>query len=429
MDIIVMFVVMFVLLFTGVPIGISIACAMLSLLMINPITTVQFIAQFMYSGLNSFTLISLPFFILAGTIMESGGLSRRMVNTADAIVGNITGSLGMVTIIGCMFFGAVSGSAIATVAAIGGIMLPAMAKAGYDKTYATALTTVAGCLGFIVPPSTPMVIYGVTNSVSIGAMFIAGFLPALVVGISLMFVNYCYCKKHGLVGSGHKISFRNVKKQFWDSKWALLMPIIILGGIYSGIMTPTESAVMACFYGIIIGKFVYKELTYERIWHLFKDNTSFIGAMMFTFAPAGALSAVFAYLKVPAMISTFFFSISTNPYVILALVFLLLIVVGMLLETTPAILLITPILLPVAKQVGLDPIHFGIFCILVLCIGLVTPPVAMGLFVAQSMTGISMMKIAKLCIPFMVALAVSCFIIAIFPQITLILPQISGYIK
>lgn len=428
MSVAVMFLVMFFLLFVGVPIGVSIACAMFTLLALNPVTTVQFVAQNMFSGLNSFTLIALPFFILAGTIMEGGGLSRRMINAADSIVGNVTGSLGMVTVIACMFFGAVSGSAIATVAAIGGIMLPEMAKAGYDKTYATALTTVAGCLGFIVPPSTPMVIYGITNGASIGAMFMAGFLPAIVVGGSLMVVNYFYCKKHGYVSSGHEITARNIARQFWDAKWALLMPVIILGGIYTGVMTPTESAVVACAYGIIIGKFVYRELTFKRIWEMFKENTSFIGAMMFTFAPAGALSAIFAYLKVPAMISSFFLSISTNKYVILALVFVLLLIVGMLLETTPAILLITPILLPVAKQVGINPVHFGIFCILTLCIGLVTPPVAMGLFVAQSITGISMMKIAKRAIPFMIALAVSCMIIAVFPSISLLLPNLSGYI-
>lgn len=428
MSVAVMFIVMFALLFLGVPIGISIACAMFSLLALNPVTTTQFVAQSMYSGLSSFTLIALPFFILSGTIMESGGLSRRMINVADALVGNVTGSLGMVTIIACMFFGAVSGSAIATVAAIGGIMLPAMAKAGYDKVYATALTTVAGCLGFIVPPSTPMVIYGITNRVSIGAMFMAGFLPALVVGGLLMLVNYVYCKKHNLVGSGHRFSLRNVARQFWLSKWALLMPVIILGGIYGGFMTPTESAVIACFYGIVVGKYVYKELTFKRIWHMFKDNTSFIGAMMFTFAPAGALSSIFAYLKVPTAIAGFFFSISTNKYVILLLIFILLVIVGMLLETTPAILLITPILLPVVEPLGIDPIHFGIFCILVLCIGLVTPPVAMGLFVAQSMTGISMMRIAKKAIPFMLALAVSCAIIGLFPEISLIIPRLSKYI-
>lgn len=192
----------------------------------------------------------------------------------------------MVTIIACMFFGAVSGSAIATVAAIGGIMLPAMVKSGYDKVYATALVAIAGSLGMIIPPSTPMVVYGVTNNVSIGDLFMAGFLPGLLIGGALMVVNYVICKRKGYgVGIKHKVSGKNIGKAFWDAKWALFMPLIILGGIYSGIVTPTEASVVACVYGILVGLLVYKELTFKKLWQMFKDNTCFIGAMLFTFAP------------------------------------------------------------------------------------------------------------------------------------------------
>ncbi len=420
-----MFLSMFGLLLLGVPIGVSLACSVLILLTVNPLTTTEFVAQALYSGLDSFTLISLPFFMIAGTIMEAGGISKRIVNAANSIVGNITGSLGMVTIIACMFFGAVSGSAIATVAAIGGIMLPAMVKSGYDKVYATALVAIAGSLGMIIPPSTPMVVYGVTNNVSIGDLFMAGFLPGLLIGGALMVVNYVICKRKGYgVGIKHKVSGKNIGKAFWDAKWALFMPLIILGGIYSGIVTPTEASVVACVYGILVGLLVYKELTFKKLWQMFKDNTCFIGAMLFTFAPAGALSSIFAYLKVPDMITRFFTGITTNQQLILLMMLVLLLIVGMFLETTPSIILFSPILYPVATSVGVDPVHFGIFVVVALAMGLVTPPVAMDLFVAQSMTGISMLKISKKAVPFLLAMFTAVLLITLIPEISMVLVKL-----
>lgn len=420
-----MFLSMFGLLLLGVPIGVSLACSVLILLTVNPLTTTEFVAQALYSGLDSFTLISLPFFMIAGTIMEAGGISKRIVNAANSIVGNITGSLGMVTIIACMFFGAVSGSAIATVAAIGGIMLPAMVKSGYDKVYATALVAIAGSLGMIIPPSTPMVVYGVTNNVSIGDLFMAGFLPGLLIGGALMVVNYVICKRKGYgAGIKHKVSGKNIGKAFWDAKWALFMPLIILGGIYSGIVTPTEASVVACVYGILVGLLVYKELTFKKLWQMFKDNTCFIGAMLFTFAPAGALSSIFAYLKVPDMITRFFTGITTNQQLILLMMLVLLLIVGMFLETTPSIILFSPILYPVATSVGVDPVHFGIFVVVALAMGLVTPPVAMDLFVAQSMTGISMLKISKKAVPFLLAMFTAVLLITLIPEISMVLVKL-----
>lgn len=401
----ILFGVMFALLFLGVPIGVSIACAMLALIRFAPITKLTFIAQSLYSGLDNFTLLSLPFFMIAGTIMEGGGISRRIVKAANSAIGNVTGSLGMVSIIACMFFGAVSGSAIATVAAIGSIMLPAMAQEGYNRTYATALIAVAGSLGMIVPPSTPMVVYGVTNNVSIGALFMGGFLPAMVVGGLLMTVNYFTCRKYGWVGKNHRLSGKEIAKTFWDAKWALLMPVIILG------------------------RFIYRELTWRNIWEMYKKNTSFIGAMLFTFAPAGALSSIFAYMKIPARITAFFISISSNPYVILFMILILLLIVGMFLETTPSMLLISPILLAVVQEIGVNPVHFGIFMVLALCVGLVTPPVAMDLFVAQSMTGIDMISIARKGKWFILSMIAATLIILYVPWISLVLPKFFGMIR
>lgn len=414
----IMFLVMFGLMFLGVPIAVAIYLALIVLVGMNPVTTANFLAQTLYSGVASFTMLALPFFMVAGTIMETGGLSKRLVNAAKSMIGGITGSLGMVTIISCMFFGAVSGSAPATVAAIGAIMIPMMVQDGYNKYYATGLTCCAGGLGVIVPPSYPLVLYGVTCNQSVGELFMAGLGPALVVGGVLMVINYIYCKKHGLKGD-NKFNLRELGKNFWDAKWAMVMPIIILGGIYGGFFTATEAAVVAAVYGIIIGLFVYKELKFVKLWELFRDNAAFIAGTMFVMGPAKATGQVFAYLNITKIISNFLFNISTNYYVILFLIFIILFIVGMFVQTTPAIVILAPTLLAVVEQVGVDPIHFGIIMTLALAIAFVTPPVALNLFVGSSMTGISIDKITRAAWPFLIGLIISFFVVAYCPPIAL----------
>ena len=420
MGTVVLFIVMFVLLIIGVPIGIALALSMIALLWVEPVTRIAFVAQSLYSGLDSFTLLALPFFMIAGSIMDTGGISKRLVNVANSFVGNITGGLGIVTIIACMFFGAISGSAPATVAAIGAIMIPQMIRNGYDKYYATGLVAVAGGLGVIVPLSYPMVIYGVTNNVSIGDLFLAGVGPAFVVGIILIIFNYFNCKKRGYKGSGNNFVFSNTLKAIWDAKLALFMPVIILGGIYGGIFTATEAAVVSTVYGIIIGKFFYKELSWEKIWNMYKENIPFLGGMMFTFAPAAAMGSIFAYLDVPEKVNRFFLNISTNVYIVLLLIFALLLVVGMFVQTTPAIVILSPILLSVVRELGVDPVHFGMIMTLGLAIAFVTPPVAANLFVAMSMTGLSMVKIVRLATPFIIGLCIALVIVGFVPQISLV---------
>ena len=414
----IMFFVMFGLMFLGVPIAVSIFLAMVILISINPVTTANFLAQTFYSGVANFTMLALPFFMVAGTIMETGGLSRRLVNAAKSMIGGITGSLGMVTIIACMFFGAVSGSAPATVAAIGAIMIPMMVQDGYNKYYATGLTCCAGGLGVIVPPSYPMVLYGVTVNQSVGELFMAGLGPALVVGGILMVINYVYCKKHGLKGE-NKFRVSEMLKSFWEAKWALVMPIIILGGIYGGYFTATEAAVVAAVYGIVVGMLVYRELKLVRLWEIFRDNTAFIAGTMLVMAPAKATGQVFAYLNITKDISNFLFGISTNYYVILFFIFIILFIVGMFVQTTPAIVILAPTLLAVASQVGVHPIHFGIIMTLALAIAFVTPPVALNLFVGSSMTGISIDKITRSAWPFLIGLIIAFFVVAYVPFISL----------
>jgi len=414
----IMFLVMFGLMFLGVPIAVALFISLFVLIGIDPVTTANYIAQSLYSGTASFTLLALPFFMVAGAIMETGGLSKRLVSAANSMVGGITGSLGMVTVLACMFFGAVSGSAPATVAAIGTIMIPMMVRDGYNKYYATGLTCVAGGLGIIVPPSYPMVLYGVTCNVSIGDMFIAGIGPALVVGAILMLLNYLYCKKHALRGR-NKFSFSNMFKNIWNAKAALVMPVIILGGIYGGIFTATEAAVVAAVYGIVIGLFVYKELKFIKLWEIFKSNGIFIAGTMFIMAPARATGSVFAYLGINETISKFLFSVSDNRYIIITMIFGILFIVGMFVQTTPAIVILAPTLLVVVQQVGIDPIHFGMIMVLALAIAFVTPPVALNLFVGSSMTGISIDKITKAALPFIAGLIIALFIVGFIPQISL----------
>ena len=352
--------------------------------------------------------------MICGNIMDKGGISKRLVAAANNCIGGITGSLGVVTILACMFFGAVSGSAVATVAAIGAIMLPEMVRNGYDKYYATGLCAVAGGLGIIVPPSYPMVIYGVTNNESIGDLFIAGIVPAMLVGGLLMLVNYIYCKKRGIRGD-NKFHLMTALKGFWDAKWALLMPVIILGGIYAGIFTATEAAVVATVYGILIGCFVYKEVTFGDLWKEFKATATFSGGMMWTVAPATAIGLIFAYMGVNKAIASFFLGISTNAYVVIFLVIVILFFIGMFMQTTPAIVIFSPVLLNVVKAVGISSLQFGVVMTLALAVGFCTPPVCANVFVAQSMTGLPMDKIVKPAIPFIGVLILALLMVAFVP--------------
>lgn len=410
---------MLIMLLIGVPIGIALAGSMVCLLLYEPVTTMTFITQAMYTGVGNFTLLALPFFMIAGSIMDTGGISKRLVAVANVIMGDMTGGLGMVTILACMFFGAISGSAPATVSAIGGIMIPQMIRAGYDKYYATGLCAVAGGLGVIVPPSYPLVVFGVTNNCSISDLFLAGWGPAILVGVFLMLVNYAYSKKHHYLGTGEKFSIKRLARELWDAKLAFFMPGIILGGIYSGAFTATEAAVVAVVYGIIVGKFVYRELSFRALWKMYKDNIPILGGMMFVFAPAAGLGAVFAMMGVTKAIQAGFLAVSSNFFVIMLLIFILLFFVGMFVQTTPAIVIFSPILLPIVAAFGMDPIQFGLVMTLSLAIAFVTPPVAANLFVATSMTGLGMIPIVKRALPFIAALFLAMVIVGFVPGVSM----------
>jgi C4-dicarboxylate transporter DctM subunit len=420
MDALIIVLVALVLMFIGVPVGISFCMGMITGALLLGVSNIQFVAQGMYNGFNNVPVIAIPCFILAGLVMETGGLSKRLVNIANHLVGNTTGGLGAVTIFACLFFGAVSGSAPATVAAIGGIMIPSMVKHHYQKDYSTGLVACAGGLGVVVPPSIPFVIYGFATDTSIGDLFIAGVVPALVIAACLLIVSYFMSKKAGYTGTGQPFNVKEFLKALWDGIWALFMPIIILGGIYGGVFTPTEAAVVAVMYGLFVSMVIYRELSFRKLFQLVDNFVSFNGGIVLTFAPAIALGAIFALLGIPKAITSTLIAVSSSKIVALLLVNAFLLVVGMLLDSITSIILLAPMLLAALLPFGVNPVHFGIIMTLNLAIGFVTPPVAANLYVASGMTGIPIERLAKVAFPFIIALFVALILVTYIPKLSLL---------
>ena len=419
------FVLLFVLLFMGVPIGTSLGIPVAILVAATQITSFEYIAQFLYTKIADFTMLSLPFFLLAGDIMDGGGLSKRMVAVANSLIGNVTGALGAVTVIACMFFGAVSGSAPATVAAIGTIMIPQMVYDGYDKGYAVGLVCVAGGLGIIVPPSFPMVLYGVTNGVSIGDMFLAGWGPSFVVGGVLIFINWLICKKRGYKSPIPKeTSLKLFVKSVWEGKWALLMPIIILGGIFGGIFTPTEASAVAVVYSLIISLFVYKDMSFKELPQVFVEGAVSTATIMVMVGLSSASSYVITTSGLPQQLVSFFSSITNSPVVILLLLNILFLIIGMLMEANAAVVMMTPILLPLLNAFGIDLLQFGIVMSFNLCIGLVTPPVGLCLLLCNQTGETRLSHSRKAMMPMLLISIIVLFLITYVSPLTTLLPSI-----
>jgi C4-dicarboxylate transporter DctM subunit len=419
MDGLIIILVALFLMFIGVPVGISFCMGMITGALLLGVSNIQYVAQGMYNGFNNLPVIAIPCFILAGLVMETGGLSKRLVNIANHLVGHTTGGLGAMTILACLFFGAVSGSAPATVAAIGGIMIPSMVKHHYNKDYATGLVACAGGLGVVVPPSIPFVIYGFATDTSIGDLFLAGVVPALIIGACLLIVSYLMSRKAGYTGTGQPFNLKKFLKALWEGIWALFMPLIILGGIYGGVFTPTEAAVVAVFYGLFVSMVIYRELSFRDLFQLIDKFVSFNGGIVLTFAPAIALGAIFALLGIPKAITSGLIAVSSSKLVALLLVNAFLLVVGMLLDAITSIILLAPMLLAALQPFGVDPVHFGIIMTLNLAVGFVTPPVAANLYVASGMTGIPIERLAKVAFPFIIALFIALILMTYVPSLSL----------
>ena len=379
------------------------------------------VAQKAFTGLDSFTLIAIPFFMLAGNLMALGGIARRIVNLADAAVGKFTGGLGMATIIGCMFFAAISGSGPATVTAMGSIMLPEMEKRGYDRAFSTGLTATAGTIGVIIPPSIPFVIYGVASGTSVGDMFKAGFIPGILIGIGLMIVCWVISKKRGYKGIEQTKSEESFLKTFLDTLPALMAPIIILGGIYGGIFTPTEAAVVATVYSLIVGKFIYHELNWKIIYESYRSTADMNG---FTGLALGFSMSFAAYLtmeQIPSKVASVVLSAVSSPVAIIALIIVILLVVGCFVDNISSCLILTPVFLPMVKAIGMDPVHFGIMMTVALAIGFVTPPYGVNLFVASAVAKLKIEQVSKAAIPFLGAMFVCLLLIAYIEPISMAL--------
>ncbi|AIY06662.1 C4-dicarboxylate ABC transporter, permease protein [Planococcus sp. PAMC 21323] len=407
------------LLILTVPIGIAIGLSTLITIMYTGSLPVEFLAKELITSVDSFPLMAVPFFILAGEIMGKGGISERLFNVANALVGNRTGGFAIATIITCMFFAAISGSGPATVAAIGGIMIPAMVRQGYDIKFATATVAAAGSIGVIIPPSIPMVIYGVTGSVSIGDLFIAGIIPGVLVGLAMIAWAYFYSKRKGYKGLEEKTSFKKIGIAFWEAKWALLIPVIILGGIYGGYFTPTEAAVIAVVYGLFAAMVLYRALKIRDLPKVIIDSALTTATVLIIVGTANAFGRLLTIEQVPVQIADALLSISTNQYVIILLIMLLLLVVGMFMDTLAAIIILTPILLPIAVQIGYDPVHFGILMVVNLAIGFFTPPVGVNLFVASGISGVSIESLSRAVLPFVTSMIITLLFLTFVPAITM----------
>lgn len=418
MNIVILFGLMLILILIGVPIGITIGVSTAISMFFTSSMPLMFVAQKAYTGLDSFPLLAVPFFILAGSLMNNGGISKRLIDLADAIVGFATGGLAMVTVLACMFFAAISGSGPATVSAIGSFMIPAMKERNYRGDFATALTATAGTIGVIIPPSIPFVIYAIAAQVSIGDMFIAGIIPGCLIGFSLMCVSYFIAKK-GNYGSNERRAKKNVLTSLKRSWEALMMPVIILGGIYGGIFTPTEAAVVSVVYAFIIGKFVYKELDFEKIYKSMKETTLINGSLMFMIGLSIAFANYLSLAQIPKTLASLLINLSDSPFVLLLIVNIFLLVIGCFIDNIPAVIILTPILLPIVTQVGIDPIQFGMIITFALAIGFVTPPYGINLFVACSISKESVEKISVALLPFIAVMIVCLMLFTYFPILTM----------
>jgi C4-dicarboxylate transporter, DctM subunit len=377
----------------------------------------------MFSSINKFPLAAIPFFILAGNLMETGGISRRLVEFAKSIVGGVQGGLPMTCVLTCMIFAAVSGSSVATTFAIGAILIPALIKHGYPTNYAAALQATSAELGVIIPPSIPMILYGVSAEVSIGELFIAGFGPGLLIGLALMLFVYLYCKHKGWGkqdGDG-RLRFSAATVQ---ALWALMMPVIILGGIYGGVFTPTEASAVAVFYALFVGIVVYREIKPSQLGAVLKKSVISSAVIMFIIANAGLFAFLITRAGVPDQIGAFLKEALQNPFLFLLGVNAALFVIGMFIETSAAIIVLAPILAPVAAHFGVDPVHFGIIMVVNLALGMITPPFGVNLFAACTVARISVDRIIAPLLPFVGVVLTCLMLITYVPQISLFLRDI-----
>lgn len=410
-----------VFLIIAIPVGITLGITAVLPHLFDPSFTVgaKYLIRAMFGGLDSFPLLAVPMFVLSGIIMAKGGISRKIFDVFAYFFGRFTAGMPCAVIVTCLFYGAISGSAPATVAAVGSMTAPILIGLGYDKTFTTSVVAVAGGLGVIIPPSIPFIMYGMASGASVSNLFLAGVIPGLVIAALLMGYAIFYCKKNGedrvrIEAEIGKLHERGFGKVFKDSFWALLSPIIVLGCIYSGITSPTEAAVISVYYALIVSLFIYKEIKFRDLWGILVEAIKTFTPILFILAASTAFSRVLTLMQVPQEVSSFILGNFSNKIIILLVINAFLLLVGMVMDTTPAILILTPILLPIAQGIGMDSIQFGVIMVVNLAVGFVTPPIGVNLFVASALTDVPVMEIAQKALPmiglFLIALLIFTFV-------------------
>lgn len=418
----VLFISLVVFLVISLPIGVSIGMAALSTIgLCAPISNETFV-QSMMQGLNSFPLMAVPLFTFAGEVMGKGGISARLINAAKVVSGRCTGGLGIVTIITSLFFAAIAGTGSAAVAAIGIIMIPTMVRHGYDKGYASALVATAGTVGVIIPPSVCMVVYAVAAGASINGLFMAGVVPGLVIGLGLILYAYFSSRKNGYRGDEKRYTGREILKIFLDAVPGLLIPVIILGGIYGGHFTPTEAAAVAGVYGVFIGVLVYKEIKWSDLFHIMYRSVLLCAPVLIIIDLSTGFGRILTIAQVPSQIAEAILSLTSNKYLVLLLI------VGTFMETNAAIIILTPILLPIVTAMGVDPIHFGVIVVMNLSIGFITPPLGANLFMACQVGSISFDNLVKKIWPWIIVMIVLLLLVTYVEGISMALPRALGLV-
>lgn len=423
--VLVCFVLLFLFFFLNVPVAFAIGLATVLVAMMSGMDVIR-MPQQVFSSLNSFPLMAAPFFILAGKLMQHGGISKKLVDFANSLVGHFTGGLAMVAILASMFFAAISGSSIATTVAIGAIMIPAMVKMGYNREFSSALHAASGTIGAFIPPSVPMVLFGVAASVSVADMFLAGLVPGILIGISFMIWAFFVARKSPSVVKLEKKSGKEVWTSFKEAIWALLLPVIILGGIYGGIFTATEASVVAVVYGFIVGVFVYKEITWSITKKILLSTVVTTATLGIIIGTATYFGGWLTIERIPHTIASMLAEANLSPLMTIMLINVFLLILGTFMDASAGLLISTPILLPVVTAMGYDPVHFGIIMIVNLGIGLLTPPLGVGLFVASKVGNTQFEKVIKPAIPFILIMIVDVILITLFPQISVGVANLFG---
>ena len=408
------------LLILSVPIGVAIGSSVVVAVMVGDLPA-EFLMQKLVLSLDSFPLLAVPFFVLSGEIMQKGSMAQSLLAFSKCLVGHIRGGLAHVSILTSMFYGALSGSAPATVAAVGGIMIPAMEKEGYSKDFASAVNTASGCLGVMIPPSVPLIIYGTTANVSVGDLFIGGIFPGIFIGLLLMVASYIVAWRTQTGNKGARAPWRETLAAFSRAKYALVVPVIVLGDIYGGITTPTEAGAIAVTYAFITEGLILKTLTWKGVVDIFKSSCLTTASIFIVVATASALGQLLMIYNVPDLIVELLSGLTGNKYILLTAIIVLLLIMGTFMDALANILILTPLLQPLVMAAGIDMTHFGIIMIVAVSIGFLTPPVGVNLFVACGISGVSIERLSVAVLPFVGVMIVGLLVLAFVPQLSLFL--------